>query len=240
MKFLLVLTTMAALIVQPLFAQGKNKPAPKKPVAAAEAPKAAPVATAPAPAAPAQEVPTAATAPQSSDSGLKFSALAWGGYNIASSDEFSKAGSSTDLTKGGIAGGVELLGGISLIRGGVVVSYLPVASYSFTGISGSANKAFLPIEAVVNVYFLGFYAGGRGGYLLDIGSSSISGVTYTKTNGTIFGGQVGYQYTLGSVAIDIGVIATFAHAEAEGTGGSAGAHADYTNIVPRIGIQYTF
>jgi hypothetical protein len=238
MKFLLVLTTMAALIAQPLFAQGKNKPAPKKPVAAAEAPKTAPVATAPAPAAPAQEVPTAATAPQSSDSGLKFSALAWGGYNIVSSEEFDKV--SSGLTKGGIAGGVELLGGISLIRGGVAVSYLPVYSYSNTGSSGTEKKAFLPIEAVVNVYFLGFYAGGRGGYLLDIGSSSISGQPYTKTNGTIFGGQVGYQYILGSVAIDIGVIATFAHAEAEGTGGSAGAHADYTNIVPRIGIQYTF
>jgi hypothetical protein len=221
-----------AFAFAPAFAQ-KKAPAPKK-AAATAAPVVAPAAPAVAPPA---AVPEAKTG---NDSGFTFTALAWGGYNIASSDEFSKAGSSTDLTKGGIAGGAELLGGISLIRGGVAVSYLPVYSYSSTGGSGTERKAFLPIEAVVNVYFLGFYAGGRGGYLLDIGSSSISNATYKKTNGTIFGGQVGYQYKLGSVAIDIGVIATFAHAEAEGTGGSAGAHADYTNIVPRIGIQYTF
>jgi hypothetical protein len=219
-----------AFAFAPAFAQ-KKAPAPKK-AAATAAPVVAPAAPA---VAPPVAVPEAKTG---NDSGFTFTALAWGGYNIPSSDYFSQA--TSGLTKGGIAGGVELLGGISLIRGGVAVSYLPVYSYSSTGSSGTERKAFLPIEAVVNVYFLGFYAGGRGGYLLDIGSSSISNATYTKTNGTIVGGQVGYQYTLGSVAIDIGVIATFAHAEAEGTGGSAGAHADYTNIVPRIGIQYTF
>jgi len=51
---------------------------------------------------------------------------------------------------------------------------------------------------------------------------------------------VGYQYSFGPVAIDIGVIATFAHTEAHGSGGTAGAHVDYTNVTPRIGIQYTF
>lgn len=235
MKYKIILITAAALIAQPAFAQAKKKPAPKKPVTAAEAPKAAPAA-----ATPVVPVPATAPAAQASDSGLKISALAWGGYNIPSSDEFDKAGSTTKLTKGGVAGGVELLGGISLIRGGIAVSYLPISSYSITGISGSESKVLMPIEGVLNVYLFGFYAGGRGGYLLDIGSSSISGQAYTKTNGTAFGGQLGYQYLLGPVAIDIGVIATFAHTEAEAVAGKAAAHVDYTNVTPRIGIQYTF
>ncbi len=213
---------------------GRSKKAPAKAAAAA------PVVAEPKIAEPVKpaEVPAPAPAAARSESGLKFSALAWGGYNIPSSDEFSKV--TSGLTKGGVAGGVELLGGISIIRGGLAVSYLPISSYSISGIAGSESKVVMPIEAVLNLYLFGFYAGGRGGYLVDIGSSSISGQSYQKTNGTTFGGQVGYQYSLGPIAIDVGVIATFAHTEAEATGGAAGAHADYTNIIPRIGIQYTF
>lgn len=219
-----------AFAFAPAFAQ-KKAPAPKK--------AAAPAAPVVAPAAPAVAAPAAVPEAKSgNDSGLTFTALAWGGYNIPASDEFSKV--SSGLTKGGIAGGVELLGGVSLIRGGIAVSYLPISSYSISGISGTESKIVMPIEGVLNIYLFGFYAGGRGGYLLDIGSSSISGQTYTKTNGTAFGGQVGYQYSFGPVALDIGVIATFAHTEAEATAGKAGAHVDYTNVTPRIGIQYTF
>lgn len=231
MKYKIILIAAAALIAQPAFAQAKKKPAPKKPVAAAEAPKAAPAAATPV-------VPAPATAPaaQASDSGLKISALAWGGYNIPSSDEFSKV--SSGLTKGGIAGGVEFLLGTGLIRGGVATSYIPV--YVFESGNSKDSKTLMPFEGVLNLYLFGFYAGGRGGYIVDIGSTTSTTQAYTKTNGTSFGGQLGYQYSLGPVAIDIGLIATFAHTEAEAAGGKAGAHVDYTNVTPRIGIQYTF
>jgi len=229
MNYKSILITAAALIAQPAFAQAKKKPAPKKPVAAVEAPKAAPAAAAPV-------APAPAATPQASDSGLRFSALAWGGYNIPSSDEFSKV--TSGLTKGGVAGGLEFLVGTGLIRGGVAASYIPV--YVFEAGGSKDTKALLPLEGVLNIYLFGFYAGGRGGYVADIGSTTSTSTAYQKTNGTAFGGQLGYQYSLGPVAIDLGVIATFAHTEAEAAGGKAGAHVDYTNITSRIGIQYTF
>lgn len=218
---------LLAIGAAPVFAQKKAAAAKKAPVkAAAPAVAETPVATTPAP----------ATAQQSSDSGLKVSALAWGGYNIPSSDEFSKV--SSGLTKGGIAGGVEFLLGTGLIRGGVAASYIPVFQFDY-GIAKD-TKVLVPFEGVLNIYLFGFYAGGRGGYVVDAGSTTSTTQAYTKTNGTTFGGQIGYQYSFGAVAVDIGLIATFAHTEAAATSGQAGAHADYTNVTPRIGIQYTF
>lgn len=229
MKYMTILITAAALMAQSAFAQGKKKPAAKKPVAAAEAPKAPEVKVA-------QPAIAAPPAPQGSDSALSASAMVWGGYNVPSSDEFSKV--SSGLTKGGIAGGVEFMLGTGLIRGGVATSYIPV--YVFESGNTKDTKTLMPFEGVLNLYLFGFYAGGRGGYVVDIGSTTSTSTPYQKTNGTAFGGQLGYQYSLGPVAIDIGVIATFAHTEAEAAGGKAGAHVDYTNVTPRIGIQYTF
>jgi len=230
MKYLLLLFTMLWLAALPASAQAKKKPVAKKPGAVAEATKAPAVAEPPA--APAAATPAA----QNSGSGLTVTALAWGGYNIPSSDEFSKV--TSGLTKGGIAGGVEFLAGTGFIRGGVAASYIPV--YVFESGNTIDTKTLMPFEGVLNLYLFGFYAGGRGGYVVDIGSTTSTSTPYQKTNGTTFGGQVGYQYSLGPVAIDIGVIATFAHTEAEAAGGKAGAHVDYTNVTPRIGIQYTF
>jgi hypothetical protein len=222
----------AAIAVAPLLAQ-------KKAVVAKKAPTKEPVAT-PAPEPKAAESARLAEAPAkpaaNSGSELKFSALVWGGYNVPSSDYFQQA--TSGLTKGGVAGGVEFLAGTGFIRGGVAASYIPV--YVFESGNSKDTKTLLPLEGVLNLYLFGFYAGGRGGYVVDIGSTTSTSTAYQKTNGTTFGGQVGYQYSLGPVAIDIGVIATFAHTEAHGSGGAAGAHADYTNITPRIGIQYTF
>lgn len=217
-----------AFAFAPVFAQ-KKAPAPKK--------AAAPAAPVVAPAAPAITVPAAVPEAKSgNDSGLTFTALAWGGYNIPSSDEFSKV--SSGLTKGGIAGGVEFLLGTGLIRGGVAASYISVFQFDY-GIAKD-TKVLVPFEGVLNIYLFGFYAGGRGGYIVDAGSTTSTTQAYTKTNGTTFGGQIGYQYSFGAVAVDIGLIATFAHTEAAVTSGQAGAHADYTNVTPRIGIQYTF
>lgn len=193
--------------------------------------------TAAAPPAPAVAAPAAATESRpTAASGLTVTALAWGGYNIPSSDEFSKV--SSGLTKGGVAGGVEFLLGTGLIRGGVAASYIPVFQFDY-GIAKD-TKVLVPFEGVLNIYLFGFYAGGRGGYVVDAGSTTSTTQAYTKTNGTTFGGQIGYQYSFGAVAVDIGLIATFAHTEAAATSGQAGAHADYTNVTPRIGIQYTF
>lgn len=222
---------LSLLALGPISAQ-KKAPATKKAPAPAPAPVAAaePKVVTPPPA-PAVEQPAAAKA---SDSALQFSALLWGGYNIASSETFDNAAASSNLKKGGIAGGLELLAGIPLVRGGVAVSYLPISSVAPDGSSGSTTKAFLPIEGVLNVYFMGFYLGGRGGYLVDIGSTTISGQSYTKTPGTSFGGQIGYQYSFGSLSVDVGVVYTFAHAEA------TGVHQDFNNLVPRLGVQYIF
>ncbi|MCX7633315.1 MAG: hypothetical protein N2Z22_08295, partial [Turneriella sp.] len=90
------------------------------------------------------------------------------------------------------------------------------------------------IEGVLNAYLWGFFLGIRAGYLVDIGSSSISGQSYTRTPGTTFGGQVGYQYRFGTFALEVGVIYTFAHAEA------TGIHEDYNNVIPRIGLGLLF
>jgi len=110
----------------------------------------------------------------SSGSGLKLSALAWGGYNIPASDEFSKV--TAGLTKGGIAGGVEFLAGTGFIRGGVAASYIPV--YVFESGNSKDTKTLLPLEGVLNLYLFGFYAGGRGGYVVDIGSTTSTSTAY--------------------------------------------------------------
>lgn len=219
---------LVTLSTSSLFAQKKPAPAKKAP-AKVEAPAPAAV---PAPVVPA---PTTERKP-TSDSGLTVSALAWGGYNIPSSEVFSKA--SSGLTKGGVAGGVEFLAGTNWLRGGVAASYIPIYAYESAGVK--ETKTLMPFEGVLNLYLFGFYAGGRGGYVVDVGSTTSTSTTYQKTNGTTIGGQVGYQYSIGPVAIDIGAIVSFAHTEAEAAGGQAGAHADYTNVTPRIGIQYTF
>jgi hypothetical protein len=228
MKLIMALP-LFALVTMPLLAQ--QKVAAKKPGAKAMA--AAPV-TAPAAQAAAAPMPAAdATATASS---LTTTALIWGGYNLPASDEFNKVASG--LTKGGIAGGVEFLVGTQWIRAGVAAAYIPI--YVYTSDTGKDTKALMPFEGVVNIYLFGFYAGGRGGYVVDVGSTTVTGQNYQKTNGTQFGGQLGYQYALGRVAIDLGVIMTFAHTEAAAVSGKAGAHADYTNITPRMAIQYTF
>ncbi|MCS6971647.1 MAG: hypothetical protein NZL89_01355 [Leptospiraceae bacterium] len=186
---------------------------------------------------PAQNSPPAApakTADKDPQMDLVWSALFWGGYNFASSESFEKADPSSNLRKGGLAGGAEFLVGIPLVRGGVAVSYLPTFSVSPAGQSGSIVKAFLPIEGVLNAYLWGFFLGIRAGYLVDIGSSSISGQSYTRTPGTTFGGQVGYQYRFGTFALEVGMIYTFAHAEA------TGIHEDYNNVIPRIGLGLLF
>lgn len=223
---------LSLLALGPLSAQKKAPAAKKAPAPTAPAPvaPAEPKIVTPPPA-PAVEQPAAAKSP---DSALQLSALLWGGYNIASSETFDNATASSNLKKGGIAGGLEFLLGIPLVRGGFAVSYLPISSIAPEGSSGSTTKAFLPIEGVVNVYFMGFYLGGRGGYLVDIGSTTISGQSYTKTPGTSFGGQIGYQYSFGSLSVDVGLIYTFAHAEA------TGVHQDFNNLVPRLGVQYIF
>lgn len=217
---------LLAIGAAPVFAQ-------KKAAAAKKAPAKAAVPAAPA----AAEVPVVATpapAPEqkpAGGSGLMVSALVWGGYNIPSSESFSRV--TSGLTKGGVSGGLEFLAGTSWIRGGFAASYIPISVFEYSGIKDT--KAIMPFEGVLNLYLFGFYVGGRGGYVVDVGSTTSSTQAYTKTNGTTFGGQVGYQYSFGPVAIDIGVIAAFAHTEAK-----TGAHDDYTNVTPRIGIQYTF
>ncbi len=76
-----------ALAVSPAFAQKKAAAARKAPAKAAAA---APVVAEPKIAEPVKPAEAPAMPAASSGSGLKFSALAWGGYNIPSSDEFSK------------------------------------------------------------------------------------------------------------------------------------------------------
>ncbi|AFM11071.1 hypothetical protein [Turneriella parva] len=181
-------------------------------------------------------LPTATAAEPAIESPLTVTALFWGGYNLPTSDEFSKV--TLGLTTGGFAGGVEFLAGARYIRGGVATSFIPI--YVYTSDTGQDTKALMPFEGVLNFYLLGFYAGGRGGYVVDIGSTTVTGQNYLKTNGTVLGGQFGYQYTIGSLAFDIGAVVTFVHTEAAATVRSAGAHADYTNITPRVALQYTF
>lgn len=222
---------LCLLALSPTFAQ-KKAPAVKK----APAPTAAPAqpetkVVNPSPAMATEQAPAAA---KPAGFAFQVSALLWGGYNIVASESFDNAAPSSNLKKGGIAGGLELLAGIPLVRGGVAITYLPISSISPAGTSGSTTKTFLPIEGVLNVYFMGFYLGGRGGYLVDIGATTISGQSYTKTPGTSFGGQVGYQYSVGALSVDVGVIYTFAHAEA------TGVHTDFNNLVPRVGFQYIF
>lgn len=167
---------------------------------------------------------------------LKTSALFWGGYNRPSSDEFQIY--TSGLTEGGVAGGVEFLAGNEYIRAGIATSYISL--FAATSDTGVDTKALVPFEGVLNFYFFGFYAGARAGYAVDVGSTTIPKKIYQKTNGTVVGGQLGYQLEFGAVAIDIGVTVNFAHTEATATRGFAGAHADYTNILPRLGVQYAF
>lgn len=210
-----------AFILSPAYAQKKT----------AQTQKAVAKADATVPAAPGVEPKKS-----ESQSAFKASALLWGGYNIPSSDYFLQA--TSGLTKGGLAGGVEFTAGTDLVRAGVATSYIPI--YTFESGNVTDTKTLMPFEGVLNICLFGFYAGGRGGYVVDIGSTTSTSTPYQKTNGTTFGGQVGYQYAIGPVAIDVGAIMSFAHTEAKAFGGKAGAHADYTNILPRIGIYYTF
>lgn len=210
--------------------------APAKPAAVAPAAKPAepvkPVATAPAVA------PAPAPAPEPKKGGMEIRALAWGGYNFPSSSAFN--GSTSGVTKGGISGGGEFTLGTSFIQAGVAVSYVSLWSQTVIGASGSYNFNVLPLEGVINILpFGGLYLGARGGYVLDIGSTSITGTTYTKTNGFSVGGQLGYIFDLGPVGIDVGAIFSYMEFTLNVLNTPPVTNT-YKDIIPRIGVNIRF
>lgn len=212
---------LAGLALVGSIAAAPKKPAPKPAVApaAVAAPTAAPMAPPPA----------------KSDAGGTISIGAYGSLNFASSDSFTAAGTGVTDTKGGYGFGGNLIFGNRVVRGGLNVAYMPVRIQESSIAKRSA--IYLPIEGTLRIYpIAGLYIAGFLGYALDIGTTTETGVSFSKLNGYSVGGGAGYLFEFGVVGIDIGAdFRMFLLAPSSGTGTTT-----MTNITPRVGINFRF
>ena len=203
------------------------------------APRKAAAKVPPNPAVVAPAVPPApiAEAAKEKQGGFQMRFDTWGGWNFSSStawSDLSAQNANINVNKQGPAFGQDITLGNAMFQGGVGVSYVTLGRYSIINVNGSTNLATLPIEGIFNFFPVsGLYIGVRGGYVLDIGSTSFPGGTYTKTNGVSFGGQIGYILSFGTVGINFGAIITqYGFVSVPST--------TYLNILPRIGIDFKF
>lgn len=243
-KIAIILT--AATLVSALAAQ-KKPVAPAKPAPAAANPAApAPAAKPPivAPATPAVKVTDSQAKPgepptePAKSQPLEIQAMLWGGYNIAFSSDFNFYGAGYTLHKGGTAGGAEVVAGIPFVKAGLGVTYLPVVSYEYTGLSGAYHQVVVPIEFLIKIFPVkNFYLGLRGGYVADIGSSNMSGVSYTTLKGQSFGGQLGYMHNVGPIDIEAGAAITYVALD---NGADTTTTTTYLNVIPRLGVVMKF
>lgn len=181
---------------------------------------------------------TAAASEAKKGSGFESRVLLWGGYNIPSSTAFNN--STSGLTKGGIAGGAEITLGASWLQVGVAASYVSIWSQTVLNANGSMNFNVVPLEGVINILPLGgLYLGARGGYVMDIGTTSITGTTYTKTNGYSIGAQLGYIIQFGFIGIDIGAIFSYMEFTLNALNAPP-VISIYKDIMPRIGVNFRF
>lgn len=179
--------------------------------------------------------PVQAQQPQkATERASSFQLAVWGGYNLTSSDAFAGIENSvkdadsnftnkksSTITKGGIAGGMDIWLG-SDFQYGLGVSYLQVYKLEWANTEGAgkanidASIAYLPVHLQGQYNIAGFKFGFGAGLAMGIGDTKtvLTGFgvgtdtnTTTKVKGTALSAAVSVAYGLnfGNVTTDIGV-----------------------------------